>query len=263
MDDSGMAATGPAPLNISISPNELAELTRCYRCDCMTGPMCTWQGEPCTECFDLSSYCHKNPDPREPGKHVREHVAELQPEVPIVDARIKIIPTKPTGDCLYECIVIALNALVLRNIAHTRITIDDLRSLVSRKQTEDSFHAYRALSHDQPEYLCLQQTKTLRAFQNIVRVCGRDVGAEHCLWGDENSIHVIANTYRLRIAVFNEKGKLAQFVKPESHTPARTIVLRLNRSSPGEEHFELMQFNRHTLLYESEWRWLCKRLGLI
>jgi hypothetical protein len=252
-----------AAIAVTLTSDELKELAKCYKCDCTTRGLCTWQGEPCTECFNLNTYAHL-----QPGNNIGTHASseasgQQQATREITKPQIEQVSTKPNGDCLYECIACALNELVDIRDGGRPITIDDLRAFVSRSQNSETFGVYRTLADEQPEYACLRSAHTLRAFKNIIRRCGRDAGPRGCLWGDENTLHAIAEAYRLRFAVFNEKGRLIQQVQvPSQECPVmRTVLLRLNNLSPGEEHFELLQFNGHSLLLDNEWGWISQRLG--
>lgn len=244
-------------VQIHVSGAEMTELCRCFKCDCETYPFCTWLGEPCTECFNVDHLQHGEPNPNKPGEHTPSAHAVLE-QRPLVRTFIEEVRTQPNGDCLYEAIQLALNHYVR---GEKMITIEDLRGAASRYQTSDTFHAYQALAANQPEYRCISKSRTLRGFKNIMQRCGEEVGPEHCLWGDENTIEVFSRLFKIRFAVFNDKGKLVQLVQA-SRGVHHTVLLRLNRSRPGEEHFSLLRFNGETILQAHEWNWLKNRLNI-
>jgi hypothetical protein len=241
-----------------VQPHEIKELTKCFYCDCATDKtgVCTWHGEPCKECFDVTTYQHYQVDPNHPGLFTQSTARnELRR---IEHPRISEIPTDPNGDCLYDCVSKALGG----------VPISDLRAFVSRSQTQDTFEAYRTISRNSPGYDVLQKVRTLRGLKNTIQRCGSTVGSNECLWGDENAIQILSNGYLLRFAVFDTTGKMIQNVEPEplgtpSKTPSRTVLLRLNRSTAGSEHFTLLTFNRQTLLQAHEWLWLSQQLRLV
>lgn len=246
--------------SIPISADELEEICRCYHCDCSTYPVCTWQGEPCAECFHTETMTHLDPQDSSPGKYHKKRGGNNQQIIPrpLTKTYIEEIFTRPNGDCLYECIALALNEYLDDRRATYRITVDDLRAYVSRCQTNQTFEAYQALARHQSEYRALVNVRSLRGLKNVIRQTGTTVGPEHCLWGDENCLNIFSEGYKLRFAVFDEKGVLVQTIGNERYP--HTILLRHNRSHAGEEHFTLLKFNDQTVLQRNEWNWLEKRM---
>lgn len=242
--------------------SEIAEINKCFQCDCETiaAGICTWQGEPCLECFDVATYCHLQSNPNRPGLFERNSAnhQNYSPENRPQKGSIKEIMTDGNGDCLYECIARALSTT-----GTSRITISELRAFVSRNQTEDTFNAYKIVAkHDeQGSYNCLKKVRTLRGLKNVIQRCGAHVGAENCLWGDENALHILSNGYRLRFAIFDNTGKIVQLVEPTQHNASRTVLLRLHRQIKNCEHFNLLTFNDHTLLHNYEWNVLKQLLA--
>jgi hypothetical protein len=175
------------------------------------------------------------------------------------DNRIEEIATDGNGDCLYECISRALSGGKTPGV-----TIAALRAFVARSQTDDTYTAYRVVSRqdDGAGYDCIKKVRSLRGLKNTIQLCGAQVGADKCLWGDENAIHIIANGYRLRFAIFDNSGRIVQIVEPEETPPKtpKTVLLRLHRQISHCEHFNLLTFNNHTLLDQHEWDWLYRRL---
>lgn len=222
------------------------EIYKCYNCDCETFPYCIATGkdcEFCDVCFDSKKFRHRMPDIKNPGLFLKD---QLVPEkkVSVTHKKITIVRMPSDGDCLYNTFVKALDC---------GVTVEDLRYLVSRCQTHESYAAYKYLADSGvSEFKPVRATKTLREFKNIIQYTGQRVGAEGCVWGDENAIRVLSNTFRLGILVFNEKGKLTQSIKPEEYKPRRWMLIRLNGAHPGNEHYDLLQFNRKSLLTEIE-----------
>lgn len=250
------------PIQISISDAELLELRRCYRCNCATYPICTWLGEPCEYCYCACNFCHLDPDPASPGlfKPATSSTPKNPPRF-MRSMTIREVSTDGNGDCLYECISKALNRYVNTSIATDPISVSALRNFVSRKQTNENFEAYKHTARASSNYDCLSRVHTLRGFKNIMQQCGSDVGPDSCLWGDENTLDVVSSAFCLNFVVFDEKGRLVQFIEsPES--PAHTILLRHYRHNDGEEHFTLLEFNEQTVLQKHEWTWLKKKLGV-
>jgi len=254
---------------VKINDQDLLELCRCYKCDCATYPVCTWLGEPCSLCFNVNTFAHFDADASKPSlfkngaNHQREQQREqqltLMDKRPLVKTSIQEIKTDGNGDCLYECIALALNHYLSPHVAREKITVGDLRFFVSQRQTDATYEAYKNLAVT-GDYECLAKVRNIRGFKNVVQQCGSEVGPEHCLWGDENTLGIFSDAYRLRFVVFNERGALLQMVGVPEY--AHTILLRLNRVRVGEEHFTLLQFNGHTILKQHEWLWLKKSLSI-
>lgn len=240
-----------------VQPEEVAELNRCYRCDCKTRStrVCTWQGEPCKECFSFVTYQHFLPNPAEPGLYVKVERPLVNRAIPR-SLQISEIPTDGNGDCLYDCIARALGTDT------EWVPIADLRSFVARKQTTDNFSAYKTLASQSEEYSVLSRVRSLRGFQNVIRRCGSDVGPEECLWGDENVLNIISTAYKVRFAVFDDRGKIIQIIMPEETIgEPHTILIRLSRRVKQSEHYTLLSLNGQTLLQPSEFAVLLQQIG--
>lgn len=247
-----------------VQKREIDELCKCYKCDCETADcgICTWFGEPCAECFDLTTYSHLQPNPRHPSRFLKNshHPEKLRRSVS--HAEIEEISTDGNGDCLYECIATALSTTGLH-----RISISDIRAFVARKQNDETFSIYKSLAGrtrsntDFEEYQCLKKVRTLRGFKNVIQRCGANVGPDECMWGDENTLQVLADGYRLRFAIFDHTGNLIQIIEPnqENRSAVCSVLLRLYRHTVGNEHFNLLRFNNQTLLSQHEWEWLHDR----
>ncbi len=245
---------------IQIDPDELIELQRCHNCDCETYPICTNNGEPCDECFNLIHYVH-NDVSNILGLFKKQQQQQVQ-ERSLKNCCIKEIPTNGDGDCLYESFSMGLNKYLTQSPVATKlIEISDLRFLVSKKQTETTFQTYKQLQ-DQQEYASLNNIRTLRGFKNLIQISGAEVGSDKCLWGDENSIEILSNTFKLKIAIFDEKGKLIQIINQHQTNFNHIMLLRLNRTYENHEHFTLLEFNDETILKQNEWIYLKKRLGI-
>jgi hypothetical protein len=254
---------------VKINEQDLLELCRCYKCDCATYPVCTWLGEPCSLCFNVNTFTHYDSDSAKPSlfknnaDHQREQQREQQLTIldkrPLVKTRIQEIKTDGNGDCLYECIALALNRYLSDGVAREKITVADLRFFVSQRQTNATYEAYKNLAAT-GDYECLSKVRNIRGFKNVIQQCGGNVGPENCLWGDENTIGVFADAYRMRFVVFDERGALLQMIGEPEYV--HTILLRLNRIRVGEEHFTLLQFNDQTVLKQHEWLWLKKSLRI-
>mgnify|MGYP001073990057 CR=1 FL=1 len=230
------------------SNDELKDLYKCFFCDCKTLScgICTWQGEPCKECFDKDIFQHRAYDPNNPGKYLRNNSSSSPREV--MYPKMSEIQTNGNGDCLYESIS---KALVLNYGYHnTMVSIDMLRNYVSRLQNMANFEAYKVTYGGDG---CMKDIRTLRAFKNLVQYNGEQVGPDKCLWGDENVLNIISNGYLIRFVVFDHSGEMIQTIKPDNSQAARTILLRLNRQLRNCEHFNLLTFNKQTLLQEQEW----------
>ena len=241
---------------IDISDYELSEIKKCHYCDCATYPICTWIGEPCKECFCANTFAHYEADNRHPGMFSSQTI--LSPKRLINNPRVIEIKTNPDGDCLYDCFARALNQYLEQS--HKKITVSDLRMFVSRRQTQDTYTAYKTLAASSSDYGCISKTHSLRSFKNIVQLCGSNVGSDQCLWGDENTLNFLSESYCIRIVVFNEKGKLIQIIG--SPDLQHTLLLRLNRKEASSEHFTLLQFNNQSILQQHEWFWLKKHLHI-
>ncbi len=227
----------------------MREMYGCKDCDCEKYPWCTYLGGLCRECVDLHHYVHKKPLRSKAGCFSTD--PNSIKDTPSIDyPYIKIIKTSLDGDCLFSAISEAFNG---------KLTIKDLRHLVARYQTRETFETYTELAGFMPEYRPIRAAHSLRDFRVLIKKTGDDVGIENCVWGDENSIQIISTCLRLGIMIFNEKGKFVQSITPERTSTfndtksSRYVLLLLNSSKAGNEHYNLLEFNKHTLLTEYEY----------
>ena len=186
------------------SNDNLKELYKCHVCDCETKRcgICTWQGQICAECFDVTTYCHRRHDVGRQGTFVKDEQPNEVDVREITYPRISEITTEGNGDCLYDSLA---KGLVSDHTIHSPVlTVELLRLFVSRMQTQNNFAAYKAAYE-------LKEIHTLRSFKNTLQRCGEKVGPDKCLWGDENTIGIVANDYRLRFVIFDQAGKSSLF----------------------------------------------------
>ena len=226
----------------------MREMYACKDCDCESYPWCTINGDLCKGCVDIVRYTHQKPLRSNPGLYATQQ-QKRQPQSKIDYPYISLIATPPDGDCLYTAISLAFNQ---------KITISDLRHLVARCQTNSTFETYKELSTFMPEYRAITGTRSLRDFRILIKKTGEDFGIGNCVWGDENALQIISTSLRLGIMIFNQKGKFLQQILPEkttTHTnnrPSRYTLLLLNSGKAGNEHYNLLEFNRHRLLTDFE-----------
>lgn len=260
-------------------PNEFTELFKCYQCDCLTAPYCCIGGELCLECFDYSHFQHKKPREKFPGTFLPikcsnaddHHNEECKHNFLKCDKAVKmsffVVRSPPDGDCLYTSI---------SNAMDQKISVKYLRRLVSRKQTTETYTSYMTLA-DNPEfaeYHNLSHLQSFDQFRHFIQLCGSEVGAAECIWGDENALQIISNEYGFNFVIFNEKGSIIQKVIPDccwdgnnghdgndtehasSESPIcqkRYILLRLNGGTKGHEHYDLLKFNDKSILSQELW----------
>lgn len=241
---------------ITSNKDIMKEMYSCKECDCETFPWCSSRGGLCTECVDLETYTHKRPLRKKPGKFGVEDSEQSSENSNSTDypeityPYIKVIDTPPDGDCLYKAISLAFDG---------KLSVQDLRNLVARYQSEGTFSTYRELAKYMPEYTPVKAAHNIRDFRILLKKCGQDVGCTMCVWGDENALQIFSTFLRLGIIIFNEKGQYIQKIMPErtntyqNHNASRYVLLILNGSKPGNEHFNLLEFNKHTLLTPYEW----------
>ena len=243
------------------------ELYKCFRCDCVTYPHCSVLGELCSECFDRKHFKHLKPRSNFPGTFKPSKCdtnCEKTERYADSTTRFYVVRSPPNGDCLYCSISNALNS---SNNGNTKITVEDLRILVSRKQTKETYDAYMALVKESPDslnYKNMENVKSFAQFRHFIQRTGEKYGPNGCLWGDENAIQIIANIYGITFVIFNEKGNVLQKVYPsdsESLCKPRYILLRLYSKSEGEEHFDLLTFNQKSILTEAAWQYLLQKLA--
>lgn len=232
-------------------------VSSCFYCDCKTYPFCTVFGSVCENCFDIWSLKHKNKntDNFACTGFCKEY-EDIEPSVKTYDPinpKIEIVTVKGDGDCLYRCICKALPC-------NGRITIKDLRYLVAKNQNEITFECYKS------SFPFFQKVRSLRGFQNLIMKCGEEVGTGNCIWGDENALQIISNEYLAHIAIFNEKGNLVQTILPsvdeDTEIPKRYvkrfILLLIDNSTDGNEHYYLLKFDNKRLISEPVWKKLLK-----
>jgi hypothetical protein len=194
-----------------------------------------------------------------------------------------VVRSPPDGDCMYMCISNALDQ---------RVSVKDLRRLVSRKQTKEMYNTYMDLydmtnmelssvdtcddargdtiddiAQTLPEFCTLEHIKSFDQFRHFIQLCGSEVGADKCMWGDENALKICSDEFGFTFAIFNEKGSIIQKIKPT--TPAispagqnmheRIVLLRLNGGSKGQEHYDLLKFNGDCILTIDKWEYLIKK----
>lgn len=245
--------------NIKSKKDMMREMYGCKDCDCESYPWCinSYLGGLCRECFDLESYTHKKALRSNPGLYGVDRQSRVGRSV-IDYPYIKLIPTPLDGDCLYRAISKAFDG---------KVTTEDLRYLVARCQSHVTFETYKELSGFMSEYRPVRAAHTLRDFRVLLKKTGDDVGCSNCVWGDENALSIISTMFRLGFMIFNEKGVLIQRITPERTSsyndckPGRYIMLLLNGSKAGQEHYNLLEFNRRTLLSEEEVKEIHKLLG--
>ena len=236
-------------MNISIS--QKIQYYTCYMCDCQTFPYCSIDGFVCNECFDVKNYIHYTKD-KEPGVFKKNNnvnqVSSLEKNS-IIYPYIQDIITIGNGDCLYECVSHAFC---------DKISIEDFRNLVAQNQTKDTYEMYKVLSKSNSEYKCIKKVKTFRQFKNVIQRCGWDInGYKNVMWGDENAINIISGEWNIIFVIFNEKGiQLQSIDNTENAVNPKYILLRLDSSKKGNEHYDLISFNKHTLLSKFEWVYL-------
>lgn len=229
---------------ISDKKDLMREMCSCKDCECETYPYCTnVLGKLCKECFDIKFYIHKTPVKNDPG---RFHLFETQmSETPITHPYIKILSTALDGDCLYSAISLAFDK---------KITVEMLRFLVASNQNQDTYQAYKELSSYMQEYEPIKGTHSMGEFKILMKKTGEQIGCTACIWGDENALQIIASEYNLTFVIFNEKGQHIQKINASnSNNQSRYILLLLNSSKQGNEHYNLLQFNNHRLLTPYEW----------
>jgi len=227
----------------------MREVYACKECDCEKYPWCVYMGGLCKSCVDLNTYTHKMPLRNCPGEYSTPRDTKNR-ESKIEYPHLEIIKTELNGDCLYSAISLAFEG---------KISVNDLRYLVAHHQTPETYETYKDLASFMPEYLPIKAAHSLRDFRVLIKKTGDDVGVQHCVWGDENALQIISTFLRLGIKIFNEKGQYIQQIVPErtnsfnNTTPTRYVLLLLNSSKPANEHYNLLKFNKHTLLTHDEW----------
>lgn len=244
---------------LALADEELREIYACRTCDCRTYPVCHVDGAPCDECFCVRHFHHRTPDT--PALFRACELKEaFDDAAPLTASYVRVVRTAPNGDCLYECFSRALagpfGGSGVRCVA--RPSIAALRRMVASRQTDATFGAYTAL-RDQPEYrAALRHVRTLRQLRDAIQRPGTECTAPtECVWGDENALNAFANAWRVRVCVYNEKGRRVEnLVPPLGYT--YTLVLRLDQ---GSAHYDLCTFNEHTLLCPNEVQWIEARIG--
>ena len=238
------------------------ELNKCFMCNCEYFPFCHIEGcgQFCDECFNVNDYTHSTNNTLvsildrncvNDSNDVTDNVIYND----VLDlSKLKFksrkggftsVRTKPNGDCLYESISTAFNK---------KISIQELRNLVSNLQTIDTFTVYKLLSEDEndiKEYEIIKYIDTLDEFKHVIRRCGYEYGAKNCLWGDENALHHISNTLNVHFVVCDGRGNFLQKISPRSFCD-QYIVLKLNNLKEGFEHFTLIRWNGESILTEKK-----------
>lgn len=224
----------------------MREMCACKDCDCETYPYCTTLGMLCRECFDVEKYEHKIPIKNDPGKYQITVSSKKEPPV-ITHPYIKIIPTPLDGDCLYKAVSLAFDE---------KITVEALRFLVATNQTEVTYGTYKELSTYMSEYEPIKASHNIQDFRILLKKTGEQIGCTNCVWGDENALQIIATQYNIIFVIFNEKGQHIQKITPANLTNSfngRYVLLLLNSSKQGNEHYNLLQFNNRKLITQYEW----------
>jgi hypothetical protein len=234
-------------------PIEFTELLKCYQCDCVSAPYCTIGGELCLECFDYQHFQHKKPRAKFPGTFLKYCQGEAECDICMPNKTYSpkngklnfyVMRSPPDGDCMYTCISNALDQ---------KVSVKELRRLVSLRQTKEMYDAYMDLydmthpvmndtndeyneynennenendrhSHSHintttgttelPEFTTLEHIKSFDQFRHLIQLCGSEVGTGDCMWGDENALQICSNEFGITFVIFNEKGSIIQKVTP-------------------------------------------------
>lgn len=233
---------------ISDKKDLMREMCSCKDCECETYPYCiNALGKLCKECFDIQYYTHKTPVKNDPGRfHLYDNKNQRidTPITPITHPYIKILSTALDGDCLYSAISLAFDK---------KITVEMLRFLVASNQNQDTYQAYKELSSYMQEYEPIKGTHSIGEFKILMKKTGEQIGCTACIWGDENALQIIATEYNLTFVIFNEKGQHIQKINSLNNQTSRYVLLLLNSSKQGNEHYNLLQFNNHRLITPYEW----------
>ena len=235
------------------------EIAKCVMCNCETHPVCSVDGQVCKCCFDIVNFCHKRKNVEKPGHFKDKGFTPQQwqlsndPPPPLIVEfpKLEIEYADGDGDCLYTSISNALYKCVSKHA---------LRRLVADNQTRATFESYKNIYTKE-----LVQIKTLRQFKNVLKQCGSDYGAFNCIWGDENALQIISNDYLINFCIFNEEFNLISTISPQTEEIAngmeyskRFILLLLNNGKSGQEHYNLLKFDRKRILSERYWNYLYK-----
>jgi hypothetical protein len=145
-----------------------------------------------------SSYRHKTPDPERLGRFLNddELSTTATPQQSLAGLLFREIPVESNGDCLFSCVVRAFG---------NSMSIEELRDAVARKQTNDTFQAYKQLQ--ETEFPYMKSMSRSADFRGFIRKRGMYFGASHCYWGDENALGIIAENLRVQFAIYRKSSK--------------------------------------------------------
>lgn len=168
----------------------------CDNCGCARYPFCNINGGICPDCMQ-NRHNHKNPDPECPGRFLdtetpKNNDSEFRQESSNIEFRE--IPAESNGDCLFSCVVQAFN---------NTFSIEELRDAVARKQTTETFRAYKQLQ--KTEFPYMKPMSRLADFRGYIRKRGMYFGATNCYWGDENALETFSQNLRTRFAIYKKR----------------------------------------------------------
>ena len=207
-------------------------LTLCDNCGCARYPCCNINGALCPDCM-LDCRTHRDSSP-------------LITFSPDVKTKFVEVPVEMNGDCLFSCVVRAFNNV---------ISIEELRDAVARKQTSETFRAYKQLQ--KTEFPYMKPLSSLIEFQAFIRKRGHYFGAHQCYWGDENALEILSDNLKVRFAIYqpSEDDKtqcLRQFVVGHHNDDDIPYFIMLLHT---EEHYTLLKWKPQNT---SGWKTIAK-----
>ncbi len=231
------------------------ELEKCCYCDSNNYPLPVINGSLCSKCTNLHTLNPRMADKDRFGLYLNE---EINIPDPLINnticenekSQFKIMHMDPDGDCLFRAICRTFN---------NNISIEDLRLLVAKNQTEDIFRAYKAL--EEQEYPFMKSIDSLAEFKAYITKSGRFHGCYDCYWGDENALLIIANNLRLSFIIFNSEGEIRQKIFPTDLGSTKYILL-LYTETPKTLHYDLIVYKNNKLISEKVWSQLQNIFGL-
>ena len=163
------------------------------------------------------------------------------------------------GDCFYESVVYVLSRAGVRDPETGRVpTVADLRNVVADNIERDQLEHYRILADlasqtfeatDFDWTLAARDAgalKTVRSLRRYARRCGKDHGADKCLWADAHAIRVVGERLRVEILLIDmERDRAAcpyrrihRVDPPSSRRGYIVVLLRRRHYRPLVERVE-------------------------
>jgi len=166
------------------------------------------------------------------------------------DDEFSIQYIKPTGDCLYDCLVegfrssgheITLMEGVVPEPGDT--DIQALRRTVSGAVSDEDFANFQLFFEaGLPDFVFMRRCKTVQDIKDRLLVTGKGAGAGQCLWANEFEIGVLCRILKLTCLIVDMQARdlNSRFISVSPCDVKSTWFIILQRTR--REHYNLIKY---------------------